>query len=194
MADRDGVDQLSMRRLATALGAGTMTLYGHFNSKEELLDAALDAAAAEKDLPHFEGSWRDQLGQLVEHAHALHRRHPSVVDIWTRQPVLGRVGLRWPEAGLRILETAGFAPEEAVVAFRLLANYTWGFALFGRPRSGSGRDSTSATLERLSPETFPRLQNAAHLFAGAMGSEESFLYGLGRILDGLEAKLESNQS
>jgi AcrR family transcriptional regulator len=191
MADRDGVDRLSMRRLADALGAGTMTLYGHFNSKDELLDAALDVAAAEKDLPRFEGSWRDQIHQLVEHAHALHQRHPSVVDIWARQPVLGRVGLRWPEAGLRILESAGFAPEEAVVAFRLLANYTWGFALFSRPRSGPGRDSTSAALAELPPDAFPRLRNAAHLFAGAMGSEESFVYGLGRILDGLQAKLES---
>ncbi|HWL64632.1 MAG TPA: TetR/AcrR family transcriptional regulator C-terminal domain-containing protein [Actinomycetota bacterium] len=191
IADREGVDQLSMRRLAESLGAGTMTLYGHFANKGELLDAVLDLAASEKKLPGFEGTWREQIHQLVGHARDLHRRHPGVVDIWSRQPALGRRGLRWPEAGMRILEGAGFATEEAALAFRLIANYTWGFALFSAPRSGAGRESTQSRLAALPEDRFPHLRNAAESFAAAMGSEESFVYGLERILDGFQAKLES---
>ena len=191
LADREGVDSLSMRRLANHLGAGTMTLYGHFANKEDLLNAALDAAAAEKDLPEFQGSWREQVHQLIAHARGLHQRHASAVEIWARQPVLGRVGLRWPEAGLRILEEAGFPEREAVVAFRLLVTYTYGFALFSRPRSGDGRAATQAALAQLPPDVFPRLHNAAHNFGDAMASEETFEYGLERVLDGLQARLES---
>ncbi len=191
LADRVGVEGLSMRRLADELGAGTMTLYGHFKNKQELLDAVLDMAASEKDLPELTGSWREQIRQLVRHARELQERHPSVIDIWAQQPVLGRVGLRWPEMGLRILEEAGFDADESVIAFRLLATYTWGFALSSAPRTGEGRAAAQATLASLPADAFPRLRRAATDFAGAMGSDESFEYGLERILDGLEARLSA---
>jgi AcrR family transcriptional regulator len=190
LADRDGFEALSMRRLAGELGAGTMTLYGHFRDKRELLDAVIDTAAAELEFPELEGAWRDQVRQLVAHTRELLARHPSVVEIWARQPVLGPVGLQWVEAGLEILEEVGFETEEAVKAFRLLVIYTYGFALFGAARSsGAARESTRAALEALPPERYPRLTEAAGTFAAAMGSEEAFAYGLDRILDGLEASL-----
>lgn len=190
LADRDGVDALSMRRLAAELRAGTMTLYGHFKDKRELLDAVIDIAVTEQELPRFEGPWRDQIRQLVAYSNELFARHPSVVEIWARQPVLGARGLRWVEAGLEILENAGFESEEAVKAFRLLVVYTYGFALFGAPRSGlAARDSASAALEALPTGDYPHLTRSARAFAAAMGSEEAFEYGLHRLLDGLETSL-----
>jgi AcrR family transcriptional regulator len=190
LADRDGVDALSMRRLADELGSGTMTLYGHFTDKRELLDAVVETAVAELELPRFEGSWRDQIRQLGAYTRELFARHPGVVEIWARQPVLAAGTLHGVEAGMRILEEAGFEAEEAAKAFRLLVTYTFGFELFSGARSTRGAsESARAALAELPPESHPRLSEAAGTFSAAMGSEEAFAYGLDRILDGLEASL-----
>jgi AcrR family transcriptional regulator len=181
-----------MRRLADELGSGTMTLYGHFTDKRELLDAVIETAVAELELPSFEGSWRDQIRQLGAYTRHLFARHPGVVEIWARQPVLAAGTLHGVEAGMRILEEAGFEAEEAAKAFRLLVTYTFGFELFSGTRSkGSARESARAALGALPPGSFPRLSGAAGAFAASMGSEEAFAYGLDRILDGLEASLTS---
>ena len=190
LADRDGVDGLSMRRLAEKLGVGTMTLYGHFRDKQDLLDAVNDAAIAEAEIPRLRGSWRQRIQQLIAHSRELFSRHPCVVEIWARQPVLGTGALRWVEAGLETLEDAGFEPEEAVKAFRLLVVYTYGFTLFSRPRADTAaREKTRAALASLSGELYPRLREAAAPFAAAMASDEAFAFGLDRILDGFEAQL-----
>src|SRR5919108_453171 len=173
-------------RRAVELGAGTMTLYWHFTDKRELLDAVIGTAVAGLKLPRFEGSWRDQIRQLAAYSRELLARHPSVLEIWARQPVLAADTLGGVEAGLRILEEAGFDPEEAVKAFRLLVTYTFGFELFSEPRSKRAtRESARAALRKLPPEGYPHLSETAGPFAAAMGSEEAFAYGLDRILDGL---------
>lgn len=190
LADREGVDGLSMRRLAERLGVGTMTLYGHFRDKQELLDAVNDAAVAEAEVPRLRGSWRQRIHQLIAHSRELFARHPCVVEIWARQPVLGTGALRWVEAGLETLEGAGFEPEDAVKAFRLLVVYTYGFTLFSRPRSDAiAHESTRAALASLPEELYPRLREAAGPFAAAMAGEDAFAFGLDRILDGFEASL-----
>jgi AcrR family transcriptional regulator len=179
-----------MRRLADELGSGTMTLYGHFTDKRELLDAVIETAVAELELPTFEGTWRDQIRQLGGYTRELFARHPGVVEIWARQPVLAAGTLHGVEAGMRILEDAGFEAEEAAKAFRLLVTYTFGFELFSGARSTrSASESARAALAELPPESHPRLSEAAGTFSVAMGSEEAFAYGLDRILDGLEASL-----
>ena len=99
IVDRDGLDRLSMRRVAEALGVGTMTLYGYFRDKDELLDALIDAAVGD-ERPTLSGSWREQLRQLVRVAHQNLTAHPSVVEIRFRQPVLRPEALRFGEAGM----------------------------------------------------------------------------------------------
>ena len=190
IADREGIDGLSMRRLADELNAGTMTLYWHFGDKEELLDAIIDVATNEQEVPELAGSWRDQVKQLIGYLREIHVRHPSVVEIWARQPVLGAGGLRGPEAGLQILRDAGFGIEGAVNAFRLLITYVHAFSLFSLVRSRpDARHRTRVALASLPPDRYPRLTEAADVFASAMGSGEAFSEGLERILDGLEVSL-----
>ena len=193
LADREGIEALSMRRLATELDAGTMTLYGHFGDKQELLNALVAAAAAELELPRLSGSWRDKTHQLAAYSRAMFARHPSVVEIWARQPVVGASALRGPEAGMKTLEDAGFDPEEAAKAFRLVVTYIFGFALFSAPRSKpEALEATRRALDDLPADTHPHLHDAAGEFSEAMASDEAFTYGLDRILDGLELRLKGD--
>jgi AcrR family transcriptional regulator len=190
LVDRDGLDGLSMRRLAEVLGVGTMTLYGYFRSKSELLDAVVDAAVSDSAAELPAGDWRDQLRALLTTARRSLVRHPALVEIRVRQPVLRPEALRFAEAGLRILRGAGFERREAALAFRLLFSYSFGYAAFS-PAEAVEEDRAAATaaLRALPPEDYPELSAASAEAARAMGGEEAFEYGLDRILDGLERRL-----
>jgi AcrR family transcriptional regulator len=190
LADREGLDGLSMRRLAEALGVGTMTLYGYFRSKRELLAAVVDAAVSDRPLEEPEGDWRARLLGLVMGARQSLVHHPALVEIRVRQPVLEPEALRFAEAALRILRDAGFDRREATLAFRLLFSYSLGFAAFS-PAEAVEEDRAAAgeALRALPPGEYPELTSTWAEAAQAMGGEEAFEYGLERILDGLESRL-----
>src|SRR6059036_795279 len=78
LLDREGLEALSMRRLAEELGVGTMTLYGYFRSKNELLDAVVDAAVAERGPFRFEGTWQEQIRRLMHGSRRRLGRHPGL--------------------------------------------------------------------------------------------------------------------
>jgi AcrR family transcriptional regulator len=192
LVDRDGLDGLSMRRLADALGVGTMTLYGYFRSKRELLDAVVDAAVSDRPLPRPGGPWREQLRELLLAARRNLVRHPGLVEIRVRQPVLQPEALRFSEAGLRILRGAGFDTREATLSFRLVFSYIFGFAAFSPAEAvEEDRAAAAAAIRALPPDEYPELAAASGEAAAAMGGEEAFEYGLDRILDGLEARLSA---
>ena len=191
LADAEGIDALTMRRLADELGVGTMTLYGYFPSKRELLHAALDAAVADRpEAPQPGEGWRERLSALVRLARDNMLRHPALVEIRVREPVLRPEALRLAEDGLRILLDAGFPAQEAAHAFRLLFTYSFGFAVFS-PADAVEQDRTAArvAIAALPSGDYPALTGAAAEAAEAMGGEQAFEYGLARILDGLEARL-----
>lgn len=188
--DRHGLEGLSMRRLANELGVGTMTLYGYFRSKQELLDAVVDAAMTETPVVSATGEWRPQVRELVYMAWHNLSLHPSLVQIRVQQPVLRPEALRFAEAGMRILQAAGFDKREAAQAFRLLFTYTFGFAAFSPQHAADeARTQARAAMRALPPEDYPMLSDAAAAASEAMAGEEQFRFGLERILDGLEAAL-----
>jgi AcrR family transcriptional regulator len=191
LADANGLEALSMRALADRLDVGTMTLYGYYRNKDELLDAVVDVAMsdAEPDLPPVEG-WKEQLRSLVLRARRNLQQHPSLVELRVRRPVLRPDALRFSETSLRILRDAGLDIREATAAFRLLFTYTFGFAaLSPAEATDADRRAALAALAALPPEDYPALTEARHEASQAMGGDEVFEYGLERILDGLEARL-----
>jgi AcrR family transcriptional regulator len=188
--DRHGLEALSMRRLADELGVGTMTLYHYFRTKRELLDAVMDLAFAERELPAPEGDWRDQLREIATAARAVLSRHPGLVQVRVMQPILRPEALRFGELGLKVLQDAGFPPEEAAKAFRLLFTYTFGFAAFSPEATAEeAREAAMAAISDLPAEYYPKLSAAVEEAAAAMGGDAVFNYGLERILDGLEGRL-----
>jgi AcrR family transcriptional regulator len=191
IVDREGLEGLTMRRLADALGVGKMTLYGHVRSKEELIDAIIDVAVGLADPPETRGgSWRDQLGALMRAAHRNLNAHPALVAIRFTRPIVRPDSLRFGEAGMRILESAGFDAEESARAFRLLFTYIFGYAgLSPEATVQEARRQAAVAIAGLSPDEYPRLTGAAAAFSAAMAGQDQFEYGLERILDGLQARL-----
>src|SRR5690606_21285153 len=91
VADRDGIGALSMRRIATELGTGTMSLYRYVPGKAELLDLMLDRVQRPSQNPADlgDGSWRSALEALGRATLALYRRHPWLLEVNQSRPVLG---------------------------------------------------------------------------------------------------------
>ena len=195
LADREGLDSLSMRRLADEVGVGTMTLYGHFRSKDDLLDAMIDAAYAEFEVPPPTDSFREGIREIVVAARGVMIRHPSMVEIRSSQPIVTRRALEVTEIGMRILMKAGFDRQEAAHAFRVLFDYVFGYALVNPwAPSEEVRRTAHSGLVALPPDEFPALTSAAAEIAESVGGDRQFDYGLDRIIDGLEARLATTGS
>ncbi|MGH2987891.1 MAG: TetR/AcrR family transcriptional regulator C-terminal domain-containing protein [Solirubrobacterales bacterium] len=189
LADRDGPEALSMRRLASELGVGAMSLYRYFRNKQELLDAVVDAAAAETPAEvDVAGPWKEELRRLMRGVRASLARHPIGIWLRLRGPLLSPGALRVTEAGMQILERAGFDRPTAAHAYRALFLYTFGFAAFNSPDAPEeARRQARAALMALGPDQYPALTSAAEEAAATMAGDDQYEFGLGRLLDGLQA-------
>lgn len=103
IADAEGAEALSMRRIAQVLRAGTMSLYWHVASKEQLLDLMRDMLMAEVVVPEPSGDWRADLRGLAVSTRAMLSRHRWLMDFVGGRPPLGPTTLRSLEASLAIL-------------------------------------------------------------------------------------------
>ena len=189
MLDEEGLDALSMRRLAERLGVGTMTLYGYFRSKRELLDAAVGAAAADFDFDPPEGGVRERFRAYVHAVQRVLERHPSLPQLRARQPIVQASAFRMTERGIGVLLDAGFPPEEAARIFRVLFIYKFGSALFGPVElPDEERRRVRSALALLPEDEFPNVATAAEAIAASVGGQEQFDFGLELILDAVEAR------
>jgi TetR/AcrR family tetracycline transcriptional repressor len=126
LVEQDGLESLSMRRLAHDLDVWPMSLYRYFQDKEELVAALADAATQEIASPSPDGPWREQIRDLLRQVRAILERHPGSLRPQDGGPAATRVR----EAGLAILNRAGIGGEEAEGAWRALLAYTAGTAAF----------------------------------------------------------------
>lgn len=190
LIERHGLETFSMRRLAQELGVGTMTLYGYFRDKDELLDAVVDEVAEQLEIPSGNGNWRTQIRALMEEIRRTLAEHPVGVLLRQKRPMWSPGALRVSESGIRVLLEAGFSRGDAARGYRSLFNYTFGFAAFSPAEvSEQLRHQALAALAALPRDQYPAQTEAASELADGIGGEAQFYYGLDLFLDGLEAKL-----
>jgi AcrR family transcriptional regulator len=191
---QDGVQDLTMRRLAARLGVVPGALYHHVRNKERLHDLVLDNVLAEVD-SNIDPSlgWTEQLKVLAHRLRQVLEAHPGVAGILKTRDPLGPHSLALAEAFLGPLQTAGFADREAGLAFFLLVDYTIGFAVGGLPDSVNEqrvRDPATRTqlhqfFRSLPPDRFPALVALGeHVWVD--NRDERFTAGLQVLVDGLE--------
>ncbi|MFV0433803.1 MAG: TetR/AcrR family transcriptional regulator [Leucobacter sp.] len=192
LADREGMDVLSMRRLASTLGAGAMSLYHYVASKDELMDAMIDLVFEEIELPPEEADWQSAMRRRAISAQQVLARHPWAIGLMESRTSPGPANLRHHEAVVACLRTAGFSVLMATHANWLLDSYVYGYALqvAGLPFDTAAELAELAEevyLPQLPPEEFPYLnESAAALVAAGYEPAEEFMFGLDLILAALE--------
>jgi AcrR family transcriptional regulator len=192
LADREGVDGLSMRRLADALGAGAMSLYHYVANKDELLDAMTDVVFEEIELPPEETDWQSSMRRRAVSARQALARHPWAIGLMESRTSPGPANLRHHEAVLGCLRNAGFSVAMATHANWLLDSYVYGFALQASSLPFDTADELADMAEdvylpQLPPDEFPYLnESAAALAAAGFDPAEQFIFGLDVVLGALE--------
>ncbi|MGH3140891.1 MAG: TetR/AcrR family transcriptional regulator C-terminal domain-containing protein [Gaiellales bacterium] len=126
IADAEGLDALTMRRLALELGAAPMTAYSHFRDKRELLTAVVDAVMAEVELPEADGRWRKPIRRLAESFRRALLAHSAVMPAVHVYGAGGPVALTVIDRARAIMRGAGFADEQAVAAVDTVYAFTLG--------------------------------------------------------------------
>lgn len=192
LADSEGVDGLSMRRLAGALGAGAMSLYHYVANKEQLLDAMIDVVFGEIELPPVGTDWQSAMRRRSVSARHVLARHPWAVGLMESRTSPGPAHLRHREAITACLRRAGFPVLMATHATWLLDSYVYGYALqeASLPFDTAGELADlveDVFLPQLPADEFPYLnESAAALVAAGYDPTEEFVFGLDLILAALE--------
>ncbi|MBQ1046063.1 MULTISPECIES: TetR/AcrR family transcriptional regulator [unclassified Micromonospora] len=201
IADAEGIDALTMRRVSEALGVGTMSVYTYVPGKAELLDVMVDAVLG--DLPRpadVPGGWRGRLERIARDNLALYRSHPWLLRAETTRPVLGPNVLAKYDYELRAVADIGLDDVEMDAVLTLV---------LGHAKSAARAALDVAELERetgmtddqwwqthgpwlekfMTAGSFPlaaRVGTAAGMAHGAAyGPDHAFEFGLQRVLDGI---------
>ena len=191
LADRDGLESLSMRHLGGELGVEAMSLYNHVSNKDDLLDGIVDVVAGGFADPRaVEGDdWRDVIRQCATTEHAVLLEHPWVAALAESRVMTGPIRLRYYDALLGVLRDAGFSMLAAYRANLVIDSYVYGFTLqeVSWPTEDGGSDMAEAFMDRTARIEFPNLVEIAQLYAqGQVNIESDFAVGLEAVLDGLE--------
>jgi AcrR family transcriptional regulator len=202
IADAEGIEAVSMRHVARALGAGTMTVYHYVQTKRDLLTLMVDAVVGELLVPDAElaPGWREALSQIARRSRAAYRRHPWMIA--TQLDGDARIapnGMRHVEQSLAAVAATPLSNEEKMELISLVDDYVFGFTV----RSDTGDEFSDEWIhavggylaEQLLSGDFPHVREfvgdddpeaVIRRIATAATADERFERGLTRLLDGVE--------
>jgi AcrR family transcriptional regulator len=191
LLDRDGLDALTMRRLADELSTTHTSLYRHVASRHELLVELVDHVLGGMRPPPADAGWRTQAEWSAREFRRVLLEHPALVPLLTAGQLLGPNAMRGRDRGVRSLLAAGAGGELAVHAYLLVAHYVIGTALLdtgGAARTGTERTAMTRLFRALPGDAYPTVIAHAELLNAPDGDAE-FEFGLRTILDGIALRL-----
>jgi AcrR family transcriptional regulator len=179
-----------MRSLAEELGMGTMALYRYFPSKNDLMDAAIEVAAPEIDLPEPGAApWKEQLADLARALFQAGLRHPSVARERFDRPLQSPGAMRVTDSTIALLLEAGLSKPDAVAAFKALLVHTLGAAAFAASEARTEvRRKAGMRHASVSAEELPAMATVASELTAALGGDQAFELGLSALLDAIELR------
>jgi AcrR family transcriptional regulator len=200
IAVTDGLGAVSMNRVATTLGASTMSLYRYVESKEELLMLMVDAASGKPPPAEEPGEgWRAGLARWAWAYRTVLRRHPWMLRVPISGPPVTPNQIAWLDHGLRALGATHLEEGEKLSSMLLLSGFVRNEATLSADLTAAALAAGVTTpdvmprysrlLQRLTdPEQFPAIHAA--IAAGALDDEDDeeheFIFGLERLLDGID--------
>ncbi|UXX92735.1 TetR/AcrR family transcriptional regulator [Streptomyces sp. AD2-2] len=187
LVDAEGLAAVSTRRLAAELGVSGPSLYNHFRTKDQILEAVADSVSAQVDLSMFSDGrdWRTALHDWAVSYRSALRDHPNIVPVLATGPGRRPAGLRLADAVYGAMVDAGRPAAQATSIGALMRYFIMGSALGSF--AGGFVDDESA----YDPADYPHL-GQAHLLAEQQEKvdERAFEVGLAALLDGLAGQFE----
>jgi AcrR family transcriptional regulator len=197
LLDRDGLDELSMRKVADELGTGAASLYWHVGSKEGLLDLVFEDVIGEHRVPDPEPDrWAEQLKEIAHDMRAVILRHRDIVRISIGRIPMGPNALRFSERVLAVLRAGGVPDDLAVLGHHLLFSIVNGFTL---DESGLAETMDAKQLQAagamardyiaaLPADRFPNMVAVADHYA-IVDNDRRFALLIDLYVDGLAARV-----
>jgi AcrR family transcriptional regulator len=188
IADTEGVEAVTMRRLGAELSVDPTAVYRHFRDKDELLSATadhllMDALAGVS----FDGTWKHDIRAFVLRIRDVYLQHPGLASFVATAESPMPNEARLTDAGLAILAAGGFSTEEAVRAFEVLEAYTVAVSSVDAATASVTDDAWRDAYARLPADDYPHLHQAAGLLY--RDHDARFRLGLDLILGGIERDL-----
>ncbi|KOT46500.1 TetR family transcriptional regulator [Streptomyces caelestis] len=199
IADAEGLDAVSMRRVAAELGCGTMSLYNYVPRKEDLYELMVDAAGGEHELWEPSGDWRADMLRVAHQTRALMHRHPWLPRLMSPVHGFSPNSLRYLEHCLACLDPlpAPYGTKLELIAMLngIVTTYvTNELATAERTRSLPWSQEREDAIRiaylggRIATGAYPRMAAAFAEDAGPIDLEAVFDRALGRVLDGFEPR------
>jgi AcrR family transcriptional regulator len=188
--DADGLDALTVRRLAEDLATGSASLYRHVASRDELIVLMVDHVLGEIRFPPAASGGRQKVEWLSAELRRVLMAHANLLPALAASPLLGPNAMRGAENGLAYLLEAGFEPRAAVPGYLALIDYVLGTVYFDTSSAGrgaAGGHGSSDFIAALPDEGFPTLRANESAFASS-SVDQVFTFGLVTFLDGLERR------
>ncbi|MGE5227276.1 MAG: TetR/AcrR family transcriptional regulator C-terminal domain-containing protein [Planctomycetaceae bacterium] len=185
LADAEGSDAITLRRLGSELGVDPTAVYRHFRDKDELLAVVSDRILAEAtaDLDD-EGSWRERMEALQLSVRRAYLSHPRTMEALQLSPSAMPSASALSEYALRLLSEAGLDGEDAVLTYDTLESYTIGAALFDAAATEESLEGWRRVYGGLPREEYPHLSAAARSLY--RDPDAAFAHGLRLMLDALD--------
>lgn len=187
IADRDGIDAVSMRNIAAELETGTMSLYHYVRTKDEILALMDDALMGEMIVPSLPLQWQRALMEIARRTHMIFVRHPWALVAMRGAPP-GPNAMRHFEQCLQALATTAMSDKQKLTLLAIVDDFVFGHAL--RTSEMSGDIDQEFAAAQLATGEFPRL---AEVFGGGRvdPSETRFEEGLHAILEAAPDKAKA---
>jgi len=192
LADRRGLEAVTMRRIAQALKVEAMSLYHHVPSKDAILAGMVDLVFAEIELPRLDLDWQTALRRRMSSVREVLLRHPWALRILESRAAPGAVTLAHHDAVLGCLRAAGFSIALSARAFSVLDSFVFGFVHTELTLPFRGEAETQKVVAgmfaSLPAGAFPNLVEFTrqHVLVPGYSYGNEFPFGLDLILDGLE--------
>ncbi|WP_309113136.1 TetR/AcrR family transcriptional regulator C-terminal domain-containing protein [Saccharothrix sp.] len=199
VADEEGLAGLSMRKVAERLGFTTMSLYRHVPSRDHLVDLMRDAVLGEPTSDDPDAPWRQRLETAVRQGWELRRRHPWLAEERSTRHVPGPNALAHYEHLLSILASTPLPPAEVVATAGLLGRFLDAEALALVEAARAERETGISDEEFWSARDalWSRMSNYPTLTAlweaGAFDQPDPFEFGLARLLDSIELRVQQRE-
>ena len=196
LADVEGIEAVTIRRLATDLGVTPMALYWHFADKERLLDGVAELVLSQVTLPPDDETrpWDERLREVLDRLLAAFAAHPAMTDVVKTRILLSEPGLEITERVLGLLRCAGFTPEQAAQKAIYALLFMVGLVT-GEPGAMHGEEDEEtrdarlrgkwAALQALSPKRYPHILEASLPLTNCEDSETWRAAGMDLLLAGL---------